>query len=198
MFWTPTIKTLISKNIKMKILCLSNGNYDGLGELREKEFDNVSRALNFPDNVILNIPQLQDNIHQKWDSSIISTQIEEFLKNNQDVKTILTFDRNGVTKHPNHISCFYGLNYYLKIHNDECKSKGIKVYTLDSFHFALQYTWISPLLSFFLKKYGYISMTCFSSIKWMRLYETQFNLLRKAHVLASGYSYFNSYTKIDY
>ena len=116
MFWTPTIKTLISKNIKMKILCLSNGNYDGLGELREKEFDNVSRALNFPDNVILNIPQLQDNIHQKWDSSIISTQIEEFLKNNQDVKTILTFDRNGVTKHPNHISCFYGLNYYLKIH----------------------------------------------------------------------------------
>ena len=36
MFWTPTIKTLISFNISMKILCLSNGNYDGLGELRER------------------------------------------------------------------------------------------------------------------------------------------------------------------
>ena len=89
MFWTPTIKAFIANNIKMKILCLSNGNYDGLGEIREKEFDNVSRALNFPDNQILNIPELQDNIKQKWNPSIVSEQIEEFLKENQDIKTIL-------------------------------------------------------------------------------------------------------------
>jgi hypothetical protein len=56
MFWTPTIKSLISNKIPMKILCLSNGNYDGLGPLREKEFDNLSRLLNFPDNQIIDIP----------------------------------------------------------------------------------------------------------------------------------------------
>ena len=198
MFWTPTIKTLISNNVTMKILCLSNGNYDGLGELREKEFDDVSIELNLPDNVILNIPELQDNIKQKWEPSIVSQQIEEFLKDNQDVKTILTFDGNGVTKHPNHISCYNGLSYYLKIHNDECKRKGIKVFTLDSFNFVLQYSGLMPFLSAIFKKYSYISITFFSSYRLMSLYKTQFNLLRKAHVLFSCYSYFNSYNKIEY
>ena len=198
MFWTPTIKTLISFNISMKILCLSNGNYDGLGELREKEFDNISRLLNFPYSQIINIPELQDNINQKWDPAIVSQQIEEYLKENEDVKTILTFDGNGVTKHPNHISCFNGLQYYLNKNLDECKRKRIKVFTLDSFNFFFQYTVFTPFFYTLFKPYGYFLMTCFSSYKWMSIYETQFNLLRKAHVLLSGYSYFNSYTKVEY
>ena len=198
MFWTPTIKSLISNKIPMKILCLSNGNYNGLGELREKEFDNVSRALNFPDNQILNIPELQDNITKKWDPSIVSQQIEEFLKYNDDVKTILTFDSNGVTKHPNHISCYDGLKYFLKKNSSELKQKGLKVYTLDSFNFFFQYTMFVPMFYGLFKKYGYFTIHFFNSYKWMRLYETQFNLLRKAHVICSGYSYFNSYTKIEY
>ena len=197
MFWTPTIKSLISYNIPMKILCLSNGNYDGLGVLREKEFNNVSRALNFTDNKILNIPELQDNIKKYWDPIVVSRQIEEFLNNNPDIKTILTFDQNGVTKHPNHISCFNGLKYYLKNHLEESKNKGLKIYTLDSFNFIMQYTQFFPLFSFIFKKYGYFSMTFFNSYKWMRLYKTQFNLLRKAHVILSCYSYYNSYTKIE-
>ena len=198
MFWTPTISALISYNIPMKILCLSNGNYDGLGEKREIEFDNVSRALNFPDNKILDIPELQDNIKKKWDPSIVSEQIEEFLKYNEDVKTIITFDEIGVTKHPNHISCYNGLQYYLKNHSNECKNKEIKIYTLDSFNFFLQYSVIFPLLYALFKKYSYFLLTCFNSYRWMSLYETQFNLLRKAHVILSSYSYINSFTKIDY
>ena len=194
MFWTPTITTFISNNISMKILCLSNGNYDGLGELREKEFDDVSRELNFPDNQILNIPELQDNITKKWEPSIVSQQIEDFLKYNPDVKTILTFDENGVTKHPNHISCYNGLKYYLNTHLDECKKSNIKVYTLDSFNFVLQYTCVIPLLSALFKKVGFYLNSFFSSYRLMSIYKTQFNLLRKAHVILSGYSYFNSYT----
>jgi N-acetylglucosaminylphosphatidylinositol deacetylase len=198
MFWTPTIKTLLGYNIPMKILCLSNGNYDGLGELREKEFDDVSRALNLSDNQILNIPELQDNITQKWEPSIVSQQIEEFLKTNQDVKTILTFDENGVTKHPNHISCYDGVKYYLKTHLAECKKKNLKVFILDSFNFVLQYTSIIPLFNALIKRQAFYLMSFFNSYKYMRYYKTQFNLLRKAHVILSGYSYFNSYTKLDY
>ena len=198
MFWTPTIQTFLGNNITLKILCLSNGNYNGLGELREKEFDDISRALNLPDNQILNMQELQDNINLKWEPSIVSEQIEEFLKNNEDVKTIITFDGNGVTKHPNHISCYDGLKYYLNKHSDECKKNKIKVYTLDSFNFILQYTIIVPLLNALFKRHGFYLMTFFNSYKYMRYYKTQFNLLRKAHVLLSGYSYFNSYTKLEY
>ena len=198
MFWTPTISAFISNNISMKILCLSNGNYDGLGEKREKEFDDVSRALNFPDNKILDIPELQDNIKRNWEPSIVSEQIEEYLKYNEDIKTIITFDQNGVTKHPNHISCYNGLQYYLKNHLNECKNNGIKVYTLDSFNFFLQYTVVFPLLYTIFKRYSYFRLTCFNSYRWMRLYETQFNLLRKLHVILTSYSYINSFTKIYY
>ena len=198
MFWTPTIKSLISNKIPMKILCLSNGNYDGLGPLREKEFDNLSRLLNFPDNQIIDIPELQDNIKKKWDPSVVSEQIEEFLKNNEDVKTVLTFDSDGVTKHSNHISCYDGLKYFLNKNSNECRKRLIKAYTLDSFNFFLQYSMILPRFYTFFKRYGYFTINFFTSYKWMRYYETQFNLLRKVHVICSGYSYFNSYTKIEY
>ena len=86
MFWTPTISYLLSKKINFKILCLSNGNFLGLGEKREIEFDNVSRELNLPDNVILNIPELQDNITMKWDEKKVAEVIDDFLKRNTDVK----------------------------------------------------------------------------------------------------------------
>ena len=196
MFWTPTIKLFLSNNITLKILCLSNGNYNGLGELREEEFDNVSSELNLYDNKILNIPELQDNINMEWEPSIVAEQINDYLRRNNDIKTIITFDKNGVTKHPNHISCYKGLMFYLNQNRDECLDKDIKVFTLDSFNFFLQYTWIIPMLTNFFKRYAFISNNFFSSYKLMRLYKTQFNLLRKAHTIFSSYSYFNSYNKV--
>ena len=198
MFWTPTIKYLLSKKIQLKILCLSNGNYNGLGDLREVEFDNVSRELNLSNNVILNIPELQDDITKKWPEDIVAEQIDDFLKKNEDVKTIITFDENGVTKHPNHISCYNGLMFYLNKNIHECKHKNIKVYTLKSFNFISQYTWIIPMLTNFFSKYAFNTYTFFGSYKLMRLYETQFNLLRKAHTILSSYSYFNSFNRVFY
>ena len=196
MFYTPTIKYLLSKNINIKILCLSNGNYDGLGEKREIEFDNVSRELNLSSNVILNIPELQDNIKKKWDAKIVAEMIDDFMRKNPDIKTIITFDMYGVTKHPNHISCNDGLKYYLKENRDKCLENNIKIYELDSFNFVLQYTWIVPFIKNIFSKYAFISINYFTSYRLMRLYETQFNLLRKAHTIFSSYSYFNSFTKI--
>jgi len=198
MFYTPTLKNLISKNIKIKILCLSNGNYDGLGKLREEEFKNVSNELKLNDNKILNIPELQDNITQKWDPSIVSKQIENFLHDNNDIKTILTFDQNGVTKHPNHISCYNGLMYYIQKNTEELRNKGIKIFTLDSYNFLIQYTIQIPGLLALVKSYSYFSLTFLTSYNLMSLYKTQFNLLRRAHVVLSGYSYFNSFSKIEY
>ena len=198
MFWSPTIKTFQKYKISLKILCLSNGNYDGLGEIREKEFDNMSLELKLFDNQLINVPELQDNIKQKWDKEEVAKQIKEMINSNNDIKTIITFDEKGVTKHPNHISCNEGLKFFLESNKDEVKSKGIKVYFLDSFNFAVQYTFFIPFMSYVFKSYGYFTMTFFSSYKWMSFYKSQFTLMRKAHVILSGYSYFNTYTKYEY
>lgn len=197
MFWTPTIKYLMSYNLTIKILCLSNGNYYGIGEIREKEFYNVAKELKMEESQILNIPELQDNINIKWDPNVVSKQIQDFLALNKDVKIILTFDNNGVTKHPNHISCNEGLKNYVNNNKEELIKNGIQIYFLDSFNFALQYTFIFPFLNYLFKRNGYMTMYFYYSYKWMKIYKSQFNLLRKVHTIMSGYSFFNSYTKYE-
>merc|ERR1719187_1534000 len=61
MFFSPTIIHLNKINIEVHILCLSNGNFYGIGNQREKEFLNSCKCLGIPFNRchINNDPQLQ-------------------------------------------------------------------------------------------------------------------------------------------
>ena len=68
LFWTPTIKKLKSLNLKLKILCLSNGNSQKNRERRTEEFKTVSKYLKLEDNEILNFPELEDSKKKFWDS----------------------------------------------------------------------------------------------------------------------------------
>ena len=197
MFFTPTIKYLIKIGIKIKILCLSNGNYDKIGEIRTEEFKNVSKYLKLEDNELINIPELQDDIKKFWNEKIVSDKISDFLIRNNDIETILTFDENGVTKHPNHISCYNGLVYYIKNNREDFKKKGINVYLLDSFNPLFQYTFFIPFLSYYLREFGFSTWNFLSSYKIMSIYNSQFNWRRKLHVIFSGYSYCNSFIKVE-
>ena len=196
MFWSPTLKKLLALNIKVKVLCLSNGNYNGIGDIRTEEFKAVSKSMHMEDNVILNVPELQDDITKKWDAKVVSKKIDDFLKKNNDIDTILTFDENGVTKHPNHISCYDGLVYYLKANRKEVKEKKTQIYLLDTFNPISQYTIFIPFWTFFFKQNGYFSWNFLFSYQHMSIYKSQFNIMRRLHVLLSGYSYCNSYTKV--
>jgi N-acetylglucosaminylphosphatidylinositol deacetylase len=113
MYFTPTIKKLINLGITLKILCLSNGNNEKIDDIRTEEFKKVSKIIKLEDNSILNIPELKDDINQFWNENIVSEKIDDFLKKNNDIQTILTFNEDGVTKHPNHISCFNGLVHFI-------------------------------------------------------------------------------------
>lgn len=112
MFLTPTIKSLLIKKIKFRILCLSNGNFDGLGKIREEEFSKICKELKIEDYEIMNDERLQDNIRIKWDSEYIKQKLNDYLNKEDNygkIGTIITFDEKGVTSHPNHISCYEGL-----------------------------------------------------------------------------------------
>lgn len=112
MFYLPMIKFLLNLKKKIRILCLSNGNYDKIGDVRQKEFSELCKVLNLEDSSILNDERLQDNLHKNWDSKVVASKIDEYLNkkdNFQKIGTIITFDHFGVTKHPNHISAHDGL-----------------------------------------------------------------------------------------
>jgi hypothetical protein len=112
MFFFPTIKTLLNAGHNVRIICLSNGNADKIGKVREIELEKVCSHLKIKNYEIIDNENLQDCIKTKWDQEIVADVIKEYLDkdNNIDsIGTIVTFDERGVTKHPNHISCHDGL-----------------------------------------------------------------------------------------
>ena len=189
MFFSPTILALNKLKIPIKILCLSNGNYYGIGNLRTKEFENVSNYLNLKNNKILNINELQDNLHLKWDEKIISKIIKNYLNENKDVNYIFTFDENGVTKHPNHISCFKGIEKFINENRKFVIENNIKFFLLESFNVFNQYSLILPFIFFYLGEFGFFKGNFLEEFKIMKIYESQFNWKRKLHVIFSGYTF---------
>jgi N-acetylglucosaminylphosphatidylinositol deacetylase len=200
MFFSPTIKFLFSQNIKIRILCLSNGNFDNLGKVRESELAKVCKELRIEDFEIIYDEKMQDNIKVKWDDSVVASTIQSYMNKNDNINnigTIITFDEWGVTKHPNHISANEGLITYLKNNREIIKEKKINSYLLDTHNPISQYTIFIPFVFFFFKEYGFFNKNPFYSYKMMKFHTSQFNTMRKIHMLMSSYSYFNSYTKIE-
>jgi N-acetylglucosaminylphosphatidylinositol deacetylase len=112
MFFAPTIKTLLNNKCKIRILCLSNGNYEGNGKIREEEFKSVCKQLRIEEYEIVDDKNLQDNIKVSWEEKLVAQKLSEYLNKDNNIEkigTIITFDERGVTKHPNHISCHDGL-----------------------------------------------------------------------------------------
>jgi len=197
MFFTPSILALNKLKIPIKILCLSTGNFYGIGETRKKEFESVSNYLNLKHNKILNVPELQDNLFSKWDEKFISKIIKNFLNENKDVNIIFTFDENGVTKHPNHISCFKGIEKFISENRKFVIENKYKFFLLESFNPLCQYSLFFPFVFFFFGEIGFFKNNFFEEFKIMKIYQSQFNWKRKLHVISSGYTYFNSFIKVE-
>ncbi|KAJ7054071.1 N-acetylglucosaminylphosphatidylinositoldeacety la se [Mycena amicta] len=105
MFFAPTILALTAlqhaRNAQSSLfsLCLSAGNADGLGLERSLEVLGVDVGK----RLLVNHPDLQDNISAQWDAYTIAGVLKPFILANH-INTILTFDKEGVSGHPNHKS----------------------------------------------------------------------------------------------
>jgi N-acetylglucosaminylphosphatidylinositol deacetylase len=55
--------------------------------------------------------KLVDGIKEKWCEETIRKYIAEYIKIN-NIKAIFTFDRKGISKHPNHQSLYFALKYW--------------------------------------------------------------------------------------
>ena len=96
MFFTPILHQVTH------IYCLSNGNNDGLGAIREKEFINSCDTL----QVNGSIGPLQDG--KIWETADILKLVKIYLKRN-NISKVYTFDNYGVSGHTNHISLYKAL-----------------------------------------------------------------------------------------
>lgn len=140
MFFSPTLLALTDERLgnHVKILCLSTGNADNLGQTRKQELlsSAVILGLRSPADVfVLDSPLFPDSMTSSWDPTEVakvlfsafasagSSQnphkgIASKVKNSNEpplatIDILLTFDSRGVSDHPNHISLYRGARAWL-------------------------------------------------------------------------------------
>ncbi|KAI4243137.1 MAG: hypothetical protein L6R42_010843 [Xanthoria sp. 1 TBL-2021] len=133
MFFSPTLLALTAPNSgnHVKILCLSNGNADGLGKTREKELMASGEILGLrsrDDILVLDSPHFVDGMDTMWEvekvAEVLSQAFSSPRQKQKDQPTaddapkatidvLVTFDRLGVSNHPNHIALYHGAKSWL-------------------------------------------------------------------------------------
>eukprot|EP01029_Cantina_marsupialis_P021517 TRINITY_DN515_c0_g2_i2.p1 TRINITY_DN515_c0_g2~~TRINITY_DN515_c0_g2_i2.p1 ORF type:complete len:149 (+),score=30.41 TRINITY_DN515_c0_g2_i2:130-576(+) len=78
MFFIPLIRELVANNVKVHVLCLTNGNADGKGFLREQEQKNVSKLLKFSTKVFHD-ERFLDGMNEKWDNTVVADKISSVI-----------------------------------------------------------------------------------------------------------------------
>ncbi|OOF93226.1 hypothetical protein ASPCADRAFT_398834 [Aspergillus carbonarius ITEM 5010] len=142
MFFAPTVLALTKPEYgnHLKILCLSSGDADGLGHIRKKELVKSGMQLglrNESDVYIIDDPtRFPDSMSAHWSESDVSAVLESAFapdssdsSNAQKKKTnkaaggaaptatidvLLTFDKGGISNHPNHRSLYHGALHFLR------------------------------------------------------------------------------------
>ncbi|KAL1946269.1 hypothetical protein VTO73DRAFT_15396 [Trametes versicolor] len=119
MFFAPTLLALLDdtgmyNRPKIHSLCLSVGIADGLGDVRRLELERSLDVLGIEDGrrCVVDRPDLQDNFTTEWDPQTIASVLRPYVLENR-ISTILTFDHQGISSHPNHISLPKGAAHLL-------------------------------------------------------------------------------------
>lgn len=139
MFFTPVITELTKSNYNnhFHLICLSNGDFNGLGNIRQREIEKAAKLLNIDTIKVLDYV---DDIKTYWNKSdIINTfqleinEIQKKYKIDNENLIILTFDEEGVSNHPNHKSLYIAVEEFNKLTN-------IRSYSLKSWNLLTKYS----------------------------------------------------------
>ncbi|KAM3963859.1 phosphatidylinositol glycan anchor biosynthesis class L [Aphomia sociella] len=198
MFFGPTIFRLCEQGADVHLLCLSNGNYDGKGNLRRLELWNACEELGVPDKniCIINDTRLQDGPKFQWPIAVIAKLINHELEK-LDVDTLITFDRGGVSSHVNHTAVFFAVAYMFV---EKLMPKKCAVYTLDSVNVLRKYLGFLDLpLSFVLSSKRYFLRWTESRrvIRAMKRHKSQMVWFRYLYCTFSRYMIINTLRQIN-
>ncbi|BBM96968.1 N-acetylglucosaminylphosphatidylinositol deacetylase [Marchantia polymorpha subsp. ruderalis] len=143
MFFGPTLLSLtMLSGCEFHVLCISNGNADGLGACRTLEMVSSCSVLKVPaENVkVLDHPSLQDGHAQQWSQQLLVQIIAEAVQS-QSIDCVITFDKYGVSGHPNHSALSHALRAYLvEISKDFISTGDIEGWELESVNIARKYS----------------------------------------------------------
>jgi N-acetylglucosaminylphosphatidylinositol deacetylase len=187
LFFGPTIRYLVKNSNKVYLLCLTNGNYYGLGHVRESELESSCKYLNI--ELIRKYSfKFDDQPHEKWNLIDCTKHIAHCLANYK-ITNLITFDKHGISSHINHRN----LNDCLKA----VQNQNLTIHTLDTVCLARKYLFVFDLLwslAIDHKKILIINkpIDYWILIQAMKAHKTQFVWFRYMYIIASRYMLFNN------
>ncbi|KAL6802659.1 LmbE-like protein [Trichoderma sp. SZMC 28013] len=161
MFFAPTVLALARPETgnHVKILCLSAGNAEGLGDTRKKELVKSGLALGLRDEsdvfVVDNPKDFPDSMTTHWDETKIANLLtkafapqlahqraENVSQPTANIDALITFDGHGVSSHPNHISLYHGARGFAKALTEGKPewTSPVDVYTLNTVNLLRKYS----------------------------------------------------------
>lgn len=113
MFFGPSVTAMVQAGVTVHILCLSTGNYYGIGDKRRDEFYRSCKRMGVDRSNchVVDDPLLPDGPTQAWDIDYVIKTFEKYLLH-RNISAILTFDDYGVSGHHNHVSVFQAVQKY--------------------------------------------------------------------------------------
>ena len=167
MIFSPTLLALTPPSLgnHIKILCLSTGNNDGLGAVRQRELVKSAELLGLrapkEDVFVLDSPKFPDSMTANW----LAEDVAEVLRSaflpaqamrkrpggksdggadrppEATIDVLLTFDRGGVSGHVNHVSLYHGVRNWLEslIKGRDGWRCPVEMYTLTSTNIVRKY-----------------------------------------------------------
>lgn len=187
LFFIPLILMLQPTN-RLRLLCLSNGNYKGLGKLREAELGKAVQYLGLEGYRVVDDSLLQDGKNANWSQNVVSQYIQEEIHNHR-ITHVISFDPNGITGHPNHqaisraIIELSGKDQTRYWQLESCGPLRMKIGIWDS------------VISVW-NQWAAINLNPYVVWKALRLHRSSFDYKRKIYALFSRYTYINSLVPI--
>ncbi|PRP74247.1 n-acetylglucosaminyl-phosphatidylinositol de-N-acetylase-like [Planoprotostelium fungivorum] len=188
MFFVPTMLGLLSAGHRIHLLCMSTGDYEGLGEVRIKELNQCCLELGMSpgDVTVIDHEQIRDGPKEVWDVDLLASFVLQQTKLHPLLEMIITFDDYGVSGHPNHIAVHRAVK---KVHKDIC----VPCHTLDSTNILRKYIGVADApLSYKFGQWSFFHWNLLSNYKAMSAHASQFVWFRRLFVLFSRYTYINT------
>ena len=191
MFFGPTIQALRRAGARTHILCLSNGDADGLGAVREKELESARKFLGVDSSELVNDSKLKDGFKEVWPEETIAARVEASVRR-LDATVILTFDAKGVSGHPNHIATYRGVCHWAAdVRKISASPEAWALVTVNPLRKFLAFC--DVFASFTLESHVLVAATSTTEVRRaMSLHRSQWVWYRKLFVAFSRYAYVNS------
>lgn len=192
MFFLPSVFGIKKEpDANVWLLCLTTGNYDGLGKIRSKELYRTGREILGLDRLLLcDDAEIQDHPRDSWDIARAATLIETTLQDALTIKEeegsksttttprrysniqIVTFDYYGVSGHVNHRDTFLACLRFCSDHDrfvasvpSKDRIATVEMWTLESeSSLIFKYFPIMPWIRLFLSCFGLLPPSYSSSL----------------------------------